>query len=705
MLTNQQKEIDFLNQALTNASVGIWHLDIANNKFYINDSFANLFKLCKSNLIRIDHRKWFEVKGPLMQEFINLITNQADENGNKEFKLSHSFLTKNDETIIVYINGKCTKLESNGAVSQVTGILSDTTATRDSQTNLEYRLQIEKMVSGISSEFISTQHKTLDKTINQSLKKIGQFCKIDRSYLFLFKQNCTVMNNTHEWCAEGISSELENLQNIPCSLLPWWMDRLLNRKHIYIYNTDELPSEAAAEKEILQNQHILSLLVVPMYHREKLLGFIGFDSVRHHKAWSFSDIRLLFTVANTFSHAIVAKQNNDLLVEAKEKAEETNRVKSAFLATINHELRTPLHHILGFSDLIQRMNLDKNQIELYASKIYESGKNLLQIVEDIINLSTGNPAEVKVREEVVSGIDMFVQHKTYMSELLASTNRESDIQLKLHPSPDFLNEKFKVDSSKVNQILVNLFKNAIKFTHRGTIDYSISLSDNQLQFSLTDNGIGISEQNRTIIFDYFRQGEESSTRRFQGIGIGLSICKNLVQILHGTIVLESEPNKGSTFTVSLPVTTPAIQSHKMDFAPVFPIPDFSKFRVLIVDNDINSSLMLKNLLSTTGANILTTGNDMEALAYMGESCFLDIVLVDIHTSPEESFELIRKLTNRCGKCSIIGLTAHPLLSEREKALEAGCIELLSKPIEPQLLFEAIHRGIKRKQNGLTRAHL
>lgn len=704
MLTKIEKETNFLMQALKNASVGVWHIDLLHSQFHVNDSFTETAGLDMTMMTKVSERGWFETSDKLLLPFISEIKNQIEHVTGDSFSTNQWFTCNNGKTIFAHITGKITEVDANGKVIQATGTLYDRTEMFESQQNLQYRFEIEQLVSGISAEFIGSHVGSLDETINKSLKKIGEFCKIDRSYLFLLSEDGKSMSNTHEWCAPNIDPEIDNLQGIPCSVFPWWIKKLRNGRRIYIHKVENLPEEAAAEREALTAQSIKSVLVVPMKQGQKLIGFIGFDSVTEYKLWNESDIQLLTTVANTFSNAIIAKQNNDLLVKEKEKAEEANRLKSAFLATINHELRTPLHHILGFSDLLKGMNLKKVQIEQYASKIYESGKNLLQIVEDILSLATGNPSEVKVRAELIHGIDLFVQHKAYMSEILANANRENDIILNLHPSPEFLSAKFYTDKNKINQIVSNLFKNAVKFTRRGTINYGITITGNELQLYLEDDGIGIPLKNRDIIFDYFRQGDDTSTRRFQGIGIGLSICKNLVQILNGTIKLESEIGYGSKFTVNIPVSTASVYSKKMDLSLIFPIPDYTKFRFLIVDQDPNSTFLLKDLLSATHANILATGNDTEALAYMGESCFLDIILIDIGASPNRSLNLINEMNNRCQKCAIVGLSSHSLINERKKALSVGCVEVISKPIEPQLLYEAIQKGLNKKAEWLRKSN-
>ncbi|RKD86347.1 PAS domain S-box-containing protein [Mangrovibacterium diazotrophicum] len=685
--------------ALNSASIGVYHIYISKAKIFINESFASILGYTSDDLNPIPIESWFEIYSKHDHQFLKQLIEQFTEESKTGFSRNCRLKHKNGTWLDVQMNGKVTHYNDLGNPEQITGTIFDISELSTSKNNLNYRYQIEKLVSGISSDFVEVKLHSLDKTINLALKKIGDFCQIDRSYLFLLHWDKQKFDNTHEWCAKGIKPEIENLQNMPCSLFPWWMRQLWAKKYIYIYDVDDMPEEAAAEKEILQAQGIKSLLVVPIVTKGDLIGFMGFDSVENHKDWHRSDIELLETVGATIGNALAAKRDHELLLVAKEKAEESNRLKSAFMATMNHELRTPLHHILGFSDLIKSGAISQDQNELYASKIYDSGRNLLQIVEDVLSLAIGNKEDVKVRQEAIRGLDLFVQHKSYMIEILATLNREKDIQLQCHPDPEFMTQSIVTDKNKINQILINLFRNAVKFTQKGIIEYGLSLKDGQLILSVKDDGIGVPRAQRDLIFEFFRQGEDTTTRRFHGIGIGLAICKNLVQIMGGQIELKSLKGNGSTFTVTIPVEVETVRHPKINATYLSPIPNYSNYRFLLVDDDPNSSFLIKNLLVKTNANVLTTGNDLEALAYMGDSCFLNVILFNIKAYTDTSLKMIKEMTQRCCRCAIIGLVSHSFLSEKEKALKAGCVEVLSKPIDTQLLFEAINKAIRSKGNG------
>ncbi len=245
------------------------------------------------------------------------------------------------------------------------------------------------------------------------------------------------------------------------------------------------------------------------------------------------------------------KKDERELIEAKEKAEESNRLKSAFLATINHELRTPLHQVMGFSQLIA-INPDKS--EQFANIIHDSGKRLLGIVEDVLSLANSEQSAIKVRINSFILEKMFTESQRQLHELLSNSGKDDSIKLVFKADTDLLKTQVHTDLTKLNQLLINLFKNAIKFTETGYIEYGVISGDaNWVTFYVKDTGVGISEDKLPVIFDFFRQGDDSYSRPYDGVGIGLAIAKRIAKLLAGSLHVESKESKGSTFYLKIPV--------------------------------------------------------------------------------------------------------------------------------------------------------
>jgi len=253
------------------------------------------------------------------------------------------------------------------------------------------------------------------------------------------------------------------------------------------------------------------------------------------------------------------KKMLDELISAKDKAEESNRLKSAFLATMNHELRTPLNHILGFSELIMS-NVAPEDNSSFASSIQISGQSLLSIIEGVFDLALVEQAHIQLRNQTFSLMDHFMENKASFDNILRTSAKHEQIQLVFRPDTQWLSSYVTADRSKINQVLTNLFKNAVKFTHKGTIEFGFKIeNESNLVLYIKDTGIGIPKEKQSIIFDFFRQGDDSYTKEYGGIGIGLAIAKKISEILRGKLNVVSMPGQGSTFSLSIPVELSAIK--------------------------------------------------------------------------------------------------------------------------------------------------
>ena len=247
------------------------------------------------------------------------------------------------------------------------------------------------------------------------------------------------------------------------------------------------------------------------------------------------------------------KKMLDDLIAAKDTAEESNRLKSAFLATMNHELRTPLNHILGFSELILSGVTPEENIN-FASSIQHSGQSLLSIIEGVFDLALAEQANIKLRTQTFSLMDHFMENKASFDSILKTSAKHEHIQLTFKPDTRWLSSYVTADRSKINQVLTNLFKNAVKFTHKGTIEFGYEIeNESSLIFYVKDTGIGIPKEKQSIIFDYFRQVDDSYTRVYGGIGVGLAIAKKIANVMKGELKVVSEPGHGSTFSLALPI--------------------------------------------------------------------------------------------------------------------------------------------------------
>lgn len=262
------------------------------------------------------------------------------------------------------------------------------------------------------------------------------------------------------------------------------------------------------------------------------------------------------TITHFVSFAQDITENKNLyfdLLKAKEQAEESDRLKSAFLATMSHELRTPLGHILGFSDMISDISEDEN-IREFSGLIYKSGTNLLNIIEDIFNLTMMEQSGITLRSEEIDIRDLYLDMKKLLKDTLRMSNKSNNIRLVFRADSQIITRMIITDKSKIIQVVSNLIRNAVKFTHEGEISLSLRLTeDNCLSVSVKDTGIGIPQDKQDVIFGFFRQIDDTHSRKYEGVGIGLAISQKIAHVMRGKITVKSVPGSGSEFTYTFPV--------------------------------------------------------------------------------------------------------------------------------------------------------
>lgn len=420
----------------------------------------------------------------------------------------------------------------------------------------------------ISEQLIQAEPEEVDAAINHSLALLGTQNKADRVYIFEYDEEQDCVSNTFEWCNEGIASGKSRLQALPYEVLPQLKTAFANNEHIYIESVDDLPDDALGdEKRILQPQGIISLIVVPVYFGRRFFGFLGFDSVKEKKQWDNIIVSLLRMVGNIIAGSISRVRYEKLLLLEKYNAEAANRAKSEFLANMSHELRTPMNAILGFSRIASDTTNDKEVLE-HLDIVLNSGNSLLQLINDLLDFSKIEAGMMKIQPGEVH-LEAILKFVKQTFEVQAN---QKGIALNIHIDSS-ADKVFILDESRLRQVLFNLVGNAVKFTHQGQIDIMVDarpsdsdhcastihadpLDDHASHYDLLlrvkDTGIGIAEKDHQAIFEIFNQLSVGVGRKFEGTGLGLNISRRIVTLMNGSLKVESQIDKGSTFSVKLP---------------------------------------------------------------------------------------------------------------------------------------------------------
>ena len=374
------------------------------------------------------------------------------------------------------------------------------------------------------------------------------------------------------------------------------------------------------------------------------------------------------------------------LTAAKEKAEESDRLKSAFLANISHEIRTPMNGILGFAQLLKEPHLTGEEETEYIDLIQKSGERMLNLINNLINISRIEAGETMLQESETPVNEL-------MRDLYAFFKPEIDkkgLRLNLKTGLPDNDSVIETDSGKLIQILTNLIQNALKFTSSGEIDFGYNRSNSTLEFYVIDTGIGIAADMKEKIFDRFHQVDNTLTRTQEGSGLGLSISQAYVEMLGGTIRIESREGWGSEFYFTLPYRPTFLQQKPIP-SPVNqkPIITAPFITILIAEDDAVSSLLLKKNLTDENINTLFAVNGKEAVEMVQQHQEINIVLMDIRMPVMNGFDTTRVIKELRPDLPIIVQTAFTSKDEKDKSHEAGCDGYITKPINKVELLELI----------------
>ncbi len=424
--------------------------------------------------------------------------------------------------------------------------------------------RLQAILMKIAAKYINIGLSEVEDTLKLSLGEMATFVEADRAYIFDYDWDEGTCSNTYEWCSEGTNPEINNLQEIPLENIAQWADSHKRGEAMYIPEVSDLP-EGDGVRQILEPQQVKSLIAIPIMDRNHCTGFIGFDSVKKHHIYSEKERSLLLLFAEmivnvrnrqksdqelqTYSTALEAK--NIQLDNALSMAEASRKVKSEFLANMSHEIKTPMNAIIGFTDLLEKTELNKQQ-QGYVLKINRATESLLTIIHRIFDFSKIQDKTLFI-EKMDFNLDDVLKKATRAAEKKAW---EKGVGFFLEKDPAVLSF-LKGDPLRLGQVIQNLADNAVKFTEKGEIRIRVRREEQdenkvKIGFYFKDTGIGMTEAQAGRIFCPFVQIDASATRNYEGLGLGLVIVKNTIELMNGSISVQSDHGKGSCFYFSIP---------------------------------------------------------------------------------------------------------------------------------------------------------
>lgn len=381
------------------------------------------------------------------------------------------------------------------------------------------------------------------------------------------------------------------------------------------------------------------------------------------------------------------------LILAKEKAEESDRLKTAFLQNMSHEIRTPLNAIMGFSDLLSSSFDDKEQLMSFTDIIRRRGGDLLEIINDVLDIAKIESGQLELHSDNYNMGDFFSELESFFSEYRVRLNKQ-DVEFKLHVANSLKQMDVILDSGKLLQILTNLIGNAFKFTPSGLIELGCDIKDDHFfSFYVRDTGIGIPKEKQTVIFERFMQVNNDNTRLYGGTGLGLSIVLGLLRMLGGTIWVDSELGEGSTFSFTFPFSLKNTEA-QIDLKENTSLDIASQnATVLIVEDDFYNYAFLKEVLARTNYVVLQTDNG-ESAVDIATNQEVDLILMDVRLPGMTGLEATRLIKKIKPGIKIIAQTAYATTTDNELALNAGCVGYISKPISKKKLLDLMEEVLR-----------
>ncbi len=383
------------------------------------------------------------------------------------------------------------------------------------------------------------------------------------------------------------------------------------------------------------------------------------------------------------------------LLRAKEKAEDSDRLKNIYLSNISREIRIPMNSIVGFAELLNIESITLDEKREYVKIIKLQSNLLLKLIDDISEVSRLEAGEVKISKSPCN-------LNLLLNELLGNSNHQKKLHKKEHLDlilniPDKTGIITYTDSGRLHQVLTNLISNAIKFTEKGHIEFGYTQKEGLIEFFVNDTGIGLNKDEQKQIFDRFKYDEEVVTRKYEGSGLGLTIAKGIVRLLGGKIWIESEPGKGTKIFFTIPLEeVPAENTEKVIIEEHTPFEFNWKGKLILVveDDDVNFKFV-ETILLENQAQVIRANNGLQAVELCHSINKIDLILMDIKMPEMDGFEATRKIKALNKQIPIIAQTAFALEEDRDKCLQSGCDEHVTKPIDIKDLMLKINHCFNR----------
>ena len=567
--------------------------------------------------------------------------------------------------------------EYAGKTTRITTV-QDLTNEKKNQKRLVSLLNISELETESDDELLEY---TLNEAIKLTDSKIGYiYYYSEESKLFeLSSWSKDVMDE----CAVADAATCYHLEKTGL-----WGEAVRQRKPI-VFN--DFIAENPLKKDYPEGHvHLKRFLTIPVIMDGKIVAVAGVGN--KDADYDNTDITQLKLLMDTTWKVVERKRYFLEILKEKDKAMEADKLKSAFLANMSHEIRTPMNGILGFSDILtfpQITDIDKNEC---IEQIRMNGKHLLRIIDDLIDISLIESNRMSLLEEEFDIKEIISNQALQMQKSVMEKKNNVSVILSI-PSHDKV--MVNSDPDRIKQIISNLLSNAEKFTPSGFIEcgYRLIDDDKQVEVFVKDTGIGIHEEKQQIIFERFRQVDDSYNRKYGGTGLGLSIVKSILEKMGIDIELDSKEGEGSMFSFVIPLLkTTKTEGPELERLPIETEPDYALFegkKILIVEDSATNLLYIKKTLSNKGLDLIWAGDGEQAVKQFHKNPDLDLILMDINLPVMNGLEATKKIRKFNQEIKIIAQTAFVSAKDIKMCKDAGCDSYIAKPFNQKILLSSI----------------
>lgn len=581
---------------------------------------------------------------------------------------------------------------NNYGHQRIFGIYRDISERVQSEEQLRNRAEFIEYISRISSELINTDILNIDAIIEKALERVARFNKAERAYLVGLSADESHICITHEWDDDIRQSHRSGQSSISVRDIQEYFLRLRSGETFQLRRDEAGIVEGTEELPFFFDLlNIESMINIPLFVGREFMGYIGFDMYSRPYHWDEQSVNIFSLTGQILVNALSRKRTEEKLKKALMSAEASDKLKSAFLAGISHEVRTPMNHIMGFIDVINEGDPDPDERREYLQIMKNSGTHLLRLIDDVIELAMIDSGQVHLRENICE-LGRFMQSLKAEFENIRTSMGKVTVELKLETPDQYQDLVVQTDEFKVRQILWNLLSNAIKFTPVGTVTFGFNITNDKkrIEFFVKDTGIGIDAEFHKVIFERFHRLDSGISRQYGGVGLGLPISQGLASLFGERIKIDSVPGQGTTFFFRIPLKLykPAGPGC-VSVNEIRKVYNWKGKTILMVEDDPVNMRFLTVLLTRTEADLLYASDGREAIE-MIEGNEVDLVLMDMQLPVMNGYEATRRIREIRPALPVIAQTANVLAEDRDECLEAGCNDYIPKPIDKNVLYRKVN---------------